>query len=152
MSSVSANPFRPTLSLSRSRRVRAYTTATCDPHPRRSLHGVRFNQPFGDTTDWDLSPNIATGKRGFSTISPTLRRDRRRTPSWAPKPPRSGSKPTPGRQCRSSRLLGARPDETKHCKLGHVLHGAAGSAYALCRSVSRFTYRPRAGHDGSPTV
>jgi iron complex outermembrane receptor protein len=56
LDSASGNPFQPTLL------YHGFAASPLQGTPQGLavyVNGVRFNQPFGDTVDWDLIPNIA---------------------------------------------------------------------------------------------
>lgn len=59
LDSASGNPFQPTFL------YHGFAASPLQGTPQGLavyVNGVRFNQPFGDTVDWDLIPNIAINK------------------------------------------------------------------------------------------
>src|SRR5215468_3970246 len=56
LDSASGNPFQPTFN------YRGFTASPLQGRPQGLavyVNGMRFNQPFGDTVQWDLIPDIA---------------------------------------------------------------------------------------------
>ncbi len=69
LDSASGNPFQPTLL------YHGYAASPLQGTPQGLavyVNGVRFNQPFGDTVDWDLIPNIAIDKINLEGSNPVF--------------------------------------------------------------------------------
>ena len=69
LSDASGNPFQPTLF------YRGFAASPLQGTPQGLavyVDGVRFNQPFGDTIDWDLIPDIAIDKVNVSGSNPVF--------------------------------------------------------------------------------
>jgi outer membrane receptor protein involved in Fe transport len=65
----SGNPFQPTFF------YHGYAASPLQGTPQGLavyVNGVRFNQPFGDTVDWDLIPNIAIDKVNIEGSNPVF--------------------------------------------------------------------------------
>ncbi len=63
------NPFQPDL------QYRGYTVSPLDGTPQGLavyLNGVRFNQPFADSVDWDLLPQIAIARLTLEGSNPVF--------------------------------------------------------------------------------
>src|SRR5262249_33648196 len=68
--SASGNPFQPTLL------YHGFAASGLQGTPQGLavyINGVRFNQPFGDTVDWDLIPDIAIDRINLEGSNPVLR-------------------------------------------------------------------------------
>ena len=69
LSSASGNPFQPTLL------YHGFAASGLQGTPQGLavyVNGVRFNQPFGDTVDWDLIPDIAIDKINLEGSNPVF--------------------------------------------------------------------------------
>lgn len=69
LSSASGNQFQPTLL------YHGYAASPLQGTPEGLavyVNGVRFNQPFGDTVDWDLIPDIAIDKLNLEGSNPVF--------------------------------------------------------------------------------
>jgi iron complex outermembrane recepter protein len=69
LNSGSGNPFQPTFF------YHGYAASPLQGTPQGLavyVNGVRFNQPFGDTVDWDLIPNIAIDKVNIEGSNPVF--------------------------------------------------------------------------------
>jgi outer membrane receptor protein involved in Fe transport len=69
MDSASGNPFQPTFF------YHGFAASGLQGTPQGLavyVNGVRFNQPFGDTVDWDLIPNIAIDKINLEGSNPVF--------------------------------------------------------------------------------
>ena len=71
LNSASGNPFQPTFNY----RGFAATPLGGAKHrasPSTHVNGMRFNQPFGDTVDWDLIPNNAIDRLNVEGSNPVF--------------------------------------------------------------------------------
>jgi iron complex outermembrane receptor protein len=69
LDSASGNPFQPTFF------YHGFAASPLQGTPQGLavyINGVRFNQPFGDTVDWDLIPNIAIDSLNLEGSSPVF--------------------------------------------------------------------------------
>jgi iron complex outermembrane receptor protein len=69
LDSASGNPFQPTLF------YHGFAASPLQGTPQGLavyVNGVRFNQPFGDTVDWDLIPNIAIDSLNLEGSNPVF--------------------------------------------------------------------------------
>jgi iron complex outermembrane recepter protein len=69
LDSASGNPFQPTLN------YRGFAASPLQGRPQGIavyLNGMRFNQPFGDTVDWDLIPNNAIDRLNVEGSNPVF--------------------------------------------------------------------------------
>jgi len=69
LDSASGNQFQPTLL------YHGYAASPLQGTPQGLaiyVNGVRFNQPFGDTVDWDLIPNIAIDRINLEGSNPVF--------------------------------------------------------------------------------
>lgn len=69
LDSASGNPFQPTFF------YHGFAASALQGTPQGLavyVNGVRFNQPFGDTVDWDLIPNIAIDKINIEGSNPVF--------------------------------------------------------------------------------
>jgi iron complex outermembrane recepter protein len=69
LDSASGNPFQPTFF------YHGFAASGLQGTPQGLavyVNGVRFNQPFGDTVDWDLIPNIAIDKVNLEGSNPVF--------------------------------------------------------------------------------
>jgi iron complex outermembrane recepter protein len=69
LDSASGNPYQPTLY------YHGYAASGLQGTPEGLavyVNGVRFNQPFGDTVDWDLIPNIAIDRLNVEGSNPVF--------------------------------------------------------------------------------
>jgi iron complex outermembrane recepter protein len=69
LNSASGNPFQPTF------QYHGFAASPLQGTPQGLavyVNGVRFNQPFGDTVDWDLIPNIAIDKVNLEGSNPVF--------------------------------------------------------------------------------
>jgi iron complex outermembrane recepter protein len=69
LDSASGNPFQPTFF------YHGFAASPLQGTPQGLavyVNGVRFNQPFGDTVDWDLIPNIAIDKVNIEGSNPVF--------------------------------------------------------------------------------
>jgi iron complex outermembrane recepter protein len=69
LDSASGNQFQPTLL------YHGFAASPLQGTPQGLavyVNGVRFNQPFGDTVDWDLIPNIAIDKLNLEGSNPVF--------------------------------------------------------------------------------
>ncbi len=69
LDSASGNPFQPTFF------YHGFAASGLQGTPQGLavyVNGVRFNQPFGDTVDWDLIPNIAIDKINLVGSNPVF--------------------------------------------------------------------------------
>jgi iron complex outermembrane recepter protein len=69
LSSASGNPFQPTLL------YHGFAASGLQGTPQGLavyVNGVRFNQPFGDTVDWDLIPDIAFDRINLEGSNPVF--------------------------------------------------------------------------------
>ena len=73
ISDVQGNEFTPDL------RYRGFAASPLQGTPQGLavyMQGVRVNEAFGDTVNWDLIPTIAIGRADVWTNNPLLRRPR----------------------------------------------------------------------------
>lgn len=69
LDSASGNPYQPTFM------YHGYAASPLQGTPQGLavyVNGVRFNQPFGDTVDWDLIPDIAINKINLEGSNPVF--------------------------------------------------------------------------------
>jgi len=69
LDSASGNPFQPTFF------YHGYAASPLQGTPQGLavyVNGVRFNQPFGDTVDWDLIPDIAIDRLNLAGSNPVF--------------------------------------------------------------------------------
>jgi iron complex outermembrane recepter protein len=69
LDSASGNPFQPTFF------YHGFAASGLQGTPQGLavyVNGVRFNQPFGDTVDWDLIPNIAIDRINLEGSNPVF--------------------------------------------------------------------------------
>ena len=69
LDSASGNPFQPTLL------YHGFAASGLQGTPQGLavyVNGLRFNQPFGDTVDWDLIPNIAIDRINVEGSNPVF--------------------------------------------------------------------------------
>lgn len=69
LDSASGNPFQPTFN------YRGFAASPLQGRPQGLavyLNGMRFNQPFGDTVDWDLIPNNAIDRLNVEGSNPVF--------------------------------------------------------------------------------
>jgi iron complex outermembrane recepter protein len=69
LESGSGNPFQPTLF------YHGFAASPLQGTPQGLavyVNGIRFNQPFGDTVDWDLIPNIAIDRLNLEGSNPVF--------------------------------------------------------------------------------
>jgi outer membrane receptor protein involved in Fe transport len=69
LDSASGNPYQPTFF------YHGYAASPLQGTPQGLavyVNGVRFNQPFGDTVDWDLLPDIAIDKINLEGSNPVF--------------------------------------------------------------------------------
>ena len=69
LGSASGNPFQPTFF------YHGFAASPLQGTPQGLavyVNGMRFNQPFGDTVDWDLIPNIAIDKINLEGSNPVF--------------------------------------------------------------------------------
>lgn len=69
LQSASGNPFQPTFI------YHGYAASPLQGTPQGLavyVNGVRFNQPFGDTVDWDLLPDIAIDRVNLEGSNPVF--------------------------------------------------------------------------------
>ena len=69
LDSASGNPYQPTLF------YHGFAASPLQGTPQGLavyINGVRFNQPFGDTVDWDLIPNIAIDRINLEGSNPVF--------------------------------------------------------------------------------
>ena len=69
LDSASGNPFQPTFN------YRGFAASPLQGRPQGIavyVNGMRFNQPFGDTVDWDLIPNNAIGSLNVEGSNPVF--------------------------------------------------------------------------------
>lgn len=69
LDSASGNPFQPTVF------YRGFAASPLQGTPQGLavyVNGVRFNQPFGDTVDWDLIPDIAIDRINLEGSNPVF--------------------------------------------------------------------------------
>jgi outer membrane receptor protein involved in Fe transport len=69
LDSASGNPFQPTFN------YRGFAASPLQGRPQGLavyLNGMRFNQPFGDTVDWDLIPNNAIDRLDVDGSNPVF--------------------------------------------------------------------------------
>jgi outer membrane receptor protein involved in Fe transport len=69
LDSASGNPYQPTFF------YHGYAASPLQGTPQGLavyVNGVRFNQPFGDTVDWDLLPDIAIDKLNLEGSNPVF--------------------------------------------------------------------------------
>ena len=69
LDSASGNPFQPTFF------YHGYAASPLQGTPQGLavyVNGVRFNQPFGDTVDWDLIPDIAIDRLNIEGSNPVF--------------------------------------------------------------------------------
>ena len=67
--SASGNPFQPTLF------YRGFAASPLQGTPQGLavyVNGMRFNQPFGDTVDWDLIPDVAIDRINLEGSNPVF--------------------------------------------------------------------------------
>ncbi len=69
LGSASGNPFQPTFN------YRGFAASPLQGRPQGLavyVNGMRFNQPFGDTVDWDLIPNNAIDRLNVEGSNPVF--------------------------------------------------------------------------------
>jgi iron complex outermembrane recepter protein len=69
LDSASGNPFQPTFN------YRGFAASPLQGRPQGLavyVNGMRFNQPFGDTVDWDLIPNNAIDRLNVEGSNPVF--------------------------------------------------------------------------------
>lgn len=69
LDSASGNPFQPTFN------YRGFAASALQGRPQGLavyLNGMRFNQPFGDTVEWDLIPNNAIDRLNIEGSNPVF--------------------------------------------------------------------------------
>lgn len=69
LDSASGNPFQPTFN------YRGFAASPLQGRPQGLavyLNGMRFNQPFGDTVEWDLIPNNAIDRLNVEGSNPVF--------------------------------------------------------------------------------
>ncbi len=69
LNAASGNPFQPTFS------YHGFAASPLQGTPQGLavyVNGVRFNQPFGDTVDWDLIPDIAIDRVNLEGSNPVF--------------------------------------------------------------------------------
>ena len=69
LDSASGNPYQPTLF------YHGFAASPLQGTPQGLavyINGVQFNQPFGDTVDWDLIPNIAIDRINLEGSNPVF--------------------------------------------------------------------------------
>jgi iron complex outermembrane recepter protein len=69
LDSASGNPFQPTFN------YRGFAASPLQGRPQGLavyVNGMRFNQPFGDTVDWDLIPNNAIDRLDVEGSNPVF--------------------------------------------------------------------------------
>ncbi len=69
LDSASGNPFQPSLF------YHGFAASPLQGTPQGLavyVNGMRFNQPFGDTVDWDLIPNIAIDRMNLEGSNPVF--------------------------------------------------------------------------------
>ncbi len=69
LNSASGNPFQPTFN------YRGFAASPLQGTPQGLavyVNGMRFNQPFGDTVDWDLIPNNAIDRLNVEGSNPVF--------------------------------------------------------------------------------
>jgi outer membrane receptor protein involved in Fe transport len=69
LDSASGNPFQPTFN------YRGFAASPLQGRPQGLavyINGMRFNQPFGDTVDWDLIPNNAIDRLDVEGSNPVF--------------------------------------------------------------------------------